>query len=300
MIREKIEDRRFFTIDEKIQLLNKTDFRCAHCGKKLGYSGVTIDHAIPISKAGTNDDINIIPLCEKCNKEKGNLIIPPEYYYFYLRKEYLKDLIEAYEEYLGNVDYLSENNFLPIDYYSFASNSADIILNDKSYVNSPKRVYLIKSQKREMSEVYSTYLKYFSKNKVRLTEFDKKALLNEIDNWYRHGAIYTLRNVQGDIVLVIPMRLQYCDLEDHVAQSAKPSLVLSLGRVAIIYKKNNYIEGLVHFLLYLAGNGISIYNDVFSVYVGVSFCDFEKDIIEFTKRALKIGCELKVHTIQRD
>ena len=297
MIRVKIEDRKMFHIDDKIAILCKTDFKCAHCGKPLGYSDMTIDHVIPISKAGTNDDINIVPLCEKCNKEKGNLIIPPSFYYFYLREKYREPLVEAYEEYLGNVDYLTMNNFLPIDYFNFSSNSGDLIISSKYYTKSPKRAYLIKSQKRDIEEVYSAYLRYFSKNGVKLTDIQKTALGAELENWYDRGAVYTLKNVSGDIVLILPMRLQYSDLSEHVIQESGDSLVLTVGRVALLYKKNNYIEGLAHFLLYLLSNGISVFTDVFSVYINISFYDFDYDVLKFVRYVIREACYMRLHNV---
>lgn len=41
---------------------------CAYCGD----IATEIDHIIPISLGGTNDELNLNPSCSKCNRAKGN------------------------------------------------------------------------------------------------------------------------------------------------------------------------------------------------------------------------------------
>ena len=41
---------------------------CQHCGST---ENITIDHIIPIAKGGTNEFINLQPLCKSCNSSKG-------------------------------------------------------------------------------------------------------------------------------------------------------------------------------------------------------------------------------------
>lgn len=51
---------------------------CENCYKASneGYV-ITIDHIIPISKGGTRTKDNLQFLCDKCNFEKADKIIPP-------------------------------------------------------------------------------------------------------------------------------------------------------------------------------------------------------------------------------
>jgi 5-methylcytosine-specific restriction endonuclease McrA len=62
-----------------------SDKRCPVCGKQSifipgignvidGYINLHIDHKLPISKGGTNDDENLRIICAKCNLSKGNSI----------------------------------------------------------------------------------------------------------------------------------------------------------------------------------------------------------------------------------
>ena len=56
---------------------------CAHCGKSVAGDAQTIDHIIPKSKGGTDDQRNLMPLCKFCNKHRGtNKIEVSEFYPF--------------------------------------------------------------------------------------------------------------------------------------------------------------------------------------------------------------------------
>lgn len=44
---------------------------CHYCTDSLPLKQVTLDHVIPLSKGGTNDDENLVLSCLKCNGAKG-------------------------------------------------------------------------------------------------------------------------------------------------------------------------------------------------------------------------------------
>ncbi len=81
-------------------LIQKTGSVCARCGKKILIREVTIDHVVPKYRGGGDDARNLVPLCKKCNRQKGSRIVDPEEFYPYLGKEYLSDILE----------YMKENN----------------------------------------------------------------------------------------------------------------------------------------------------------------------------------------------
>jgi len=61
------------TADEWLEILEKHDYRCVYCGKKLINSfDTTRDHKIPLSKGGDNNKDNIVPACRSCNCKKGD------------------------------------------------------------------------------------------------------------------------------------------------------------------------------------------------------------------------------------
>ena len=53
-------------------ILNNEDAKCIYCEKKLNIENATTDHIVPISKCGTNVQVNLIACCRKCNSEKSN------------------------------------------------------------------------------------------------------------------------------------------------------------------------------------------------------------------------------------
>ena len=71
----KYYDRLSFTTEEKEKIGYKSNNRCCHCGKPIfaGYQ-LTVDHFIPLSKGGSNNFINLIPLCKECNHDKDDKI----------------------------------------------------------------------------------------------------------------------------------------------------------------------------------------------------------------------------------
>lgn len=66
---------------EKARKLKKTQWwqkrkergLCAHCGKTVDPSEITMDHIVPISRGGKSAKGNIVPSCKTCNNEKKHL-----------------------------------------------------------------------------------------------------------------------------------------------------------------------------------------------------------------------------------
>lgn len=48
----------------------KTDNKCFYCGCELNLVNATIDHIIPKSKGGKNNEENLVPCCRYCNASK--------------------------------------------------------------------------------------------------------------------------------------------------------------------------------------------------------------------------------------
>lgn len=49
----------------------KTDWQCFYCQS----DATTIDHMIPVSRGGSDDLVNLVGACERCNHEKGDMSI---------------------------------------------------------------------------------------------------------------------------------------------------------------------------------------------------------------------------------
>lgn len=67
------EQRRRLTKEERLEVLKKTDFRCAYCGMELGFDSFQVDHVVPLRSGGKDETSNMLPACRSCNHYKrGN------------------------------------------------------------------------------------------------------------------------------------------------------------------------------------------------------------------------------------
>jgi hypothetical protein len=57
------------------KVLERDNFKCKYCGKKLDSAIADIDHVIPLKKGGTNDISNLVAACPLCNIRKADKLI---------------------------------------------------------------------------------------------------------------------------------------------------------------------------------------------------------------------------------
>lgn len=85
-------------LDRLRQVWGKSNNRCAHCGKAAVGQDRTVDHVIPQVFGGGNDQRNLMPLCQSCNKSRASGEIIPETYYKYAAPWALEELQEYLAE----------------------------------------------------------------------------------------------------------------------------------------------------------------------------------------------------------
>ena len=61
----------------KFQILVSANFTCVYCGSRPGSDRLHVDHLVPVSKGGSNENENLCCACETCNLRKSNAIIFP-------------------------------------------------------------------------------------------------------------------------------------------------------------------------------------------------------------------------------
>jgi len=53
------------------KILKRDRFTCQACGARSPDVELEVDHKVPVSKGGTDDESNLITLCTDCNRGKG-------------------------------------------------------------------------------------------------------------------------------------------------------------------------------------------------------------------------------------
>ncbi len=223
MERTKIVERDEFTYEEKQLIAVKSNERCCHCGKKVYYDGygATVDHYIPLSKGGTNRDINMVMLCEDCNKKKGSMIIHPEDYLKYLNKNSLESLKGYFDSYINSFEYISRKNLLSCDAYMIKV--APFIkgghFTHKAATKMPYQELWFKradnNDRFKLTAYYKDYLKRYNAD----TYLDSAE--QQIDFWLRFGCLYYLEK-NGEIKTMIAATIRTLNEEvqyDNIERS---------------------------------------------------------------------------------
>lgn len=201
-----IEERINWSWSDKDFVLKKSKSRCSHCGKILDRTTMTMDHYIPISKGGSNDLSNIIPLCHDCNQEKSNKIVYPFDYYRYLDVQDTLDLMVIKDRYINTVKWYNTNNFMREDSvlirYTSRHNLFGSYRRGHYAKGVPLSVKLEKAVYNDLDDIYKKTIKYNEKYGV-----PTEHLWETISDIYTKGAIYKI--VKGsDIVGIIPIAIR--------------------------------------------------------------------------------------------
>ena len=198
--RQKVVERDDFTYEEKEAIAAKSDHRCAHCGKKVyfGY-GASVEHFIPLSKGGSNRDINLVMLCLDCNQEKGNLILYPKDYLKYLNEEHLEKLEGYFESYAKSFEFVSRRNLLACDQYKvFIDPIYQYSRNRKNPRFSIRQANNSVLLKRAEVEDIPKIKEYFEKYAKKYNCFENSETIDlNIRFWMQFGCIYYIEGTDG-------------------------------------------------------------------------------------------------------
>lgn len=201
MARKKIENRRAFSKEEKEAMLRKSGCKCSHCGKKLDINSMTVEHVIPISKGGTNDMINLVALCEDCNKGKTDYVIKPSGYYTYIKKGELKNILTNFDKYCNDMGYFSMDNLFPTDYVKFL---VGLPVSGRFNKITTKIVEFKKAVYSDLDELYYFFKNYNEYYGIPTSKGDLKIA---ISRYFRYGSILFTRNAKGDILLAMCIQI---------------------------------------------------------------------------------------------
>jgi len=59
----------------RFEIFKRDNFTCQYCGRKAPNCELQIDHKIPSSKGGKNEENNYITACKECNLGKGDSLL---------------------------------------------------------------------------------------------------------------------------------------------------------------------------------------------------------------------------------
>lgn len=62
---------------DRFAVLARDNFTCAYCGEKPGHSELEVDHIIPVAMGGSNNLINLVCSCKRCNRGKSGRVVVP-------------------------------------------------------------------------------------------------------------------------------------------------------------------------------------------------------------------------------
>lgn len=225
MKRQNITSRRDFvdmmTDDEKMDIAKKYHFRCAHCGATTypmmsGGRG-TIDHYIPLSKGGVSQSVNYVYLCEKCNKEKGSLILDPQKYLRYIDAKPYEQLSRYFYDYIDSFEYFSRRNLLACDAYTFSVSRAfgnDVKRMARIARKYPDKCMQYYSYRKigldQMQEAGQFYIDYLKKYGLLASE---ESAWDNLEFWNRFGVIYGVYNSHFELRALTAVLLSSYDCD---------------------------------------------------------------------------------------
>lgn len=67
------------TAEDKFRILHRDNFECRYCRAKPGSDMLEVDHLVPVSMGGSDDEINLVAACKKCNRSRSDQpLFPPD------------------------------------------------------------------------------------------------------------------------------------------------------------------------------------------------------------------------------
>lgn len=171
MARTPVEERILIPRYIKGQIFRECGQRCCHCGKQLEFFGdFTLEHAIPLSKGGTNDRRNLVGLCRDCNWTKSNDIIPPIEYFCYLPEKKLTDLQAMFDDYVSSQDWLDYDNLFMTDWFTVMTDRAIMAPKRRQLLYAPMECRVQRIREHKAYELIQDYKQY-------LTDTDKALMI---------------------------------------------------------------------------------------------------------------------------
>ena len=290
---EEKQKRKKFSYAEKHSILEKTGYRCAHCGKSLDEHTLTIEHIFPVSKGGENNEFNLVALCEDCNFDKSNFTYSIGDYYNYIKKEYIDKYIASLYKYMTEKK-PNKEKFLSFDsmtYTVLPMQSKKVLAKmpknklkkmDKLSIDRMSLKFtLSRAYPGDADEIYELLNKRLEKyHAVNLNETIYRDELNILGEIYDsevlvlrkgkevHGA-FILKKIDSEQFNFVQLK----NIEEETALRVKYIMTLAVVSRLAVDAFSDIMDTLYNQML--AKNAIPIY---FNIFTANSFSDYDKII----------------------
>lgn len=71
MRKKKNQGMNWIRQEKRLAIYIRDGLACAYCGATIEDTKMTLDHIIPYSMGGSNDQTNLVTCCHKCNSSRG-------------------------------------------------------------------------------------------------------------------------------------------------------------------------------------------------------------------------------------
>ena len=249
--RQKIEERQELTYEEKqAHIARKSDERCCHCGKKVYFDfGATVEHFVPLSKGGTNKDINLYMLCADCNQKKGNYIYHPEDYMNYLKPQHMNKLKEYFHSYIQSFEFVNRHNIFACDIYKTNLCSLPYEMSMRlpknkrnSILERATTTLWIKRATRKDIDKLTDYMLAIYKKRIS-KDIDRQTIKLLIEYYMSVGCIYYQESDKG------VKTLSAIRIEESDSPSLRSVNKFLFANNFVLYNNNQTLSMLVNFIM---------------------------------------------------
>lgn len=174
-----------FSAYDRERVRKKSGGRCAHCGKEISTRSYrfSIDHAVPKSLGGSDEDYNLVALCRSCNTSKTNKLVEPYSYFKYLDGGKLQHLVNYTEDFLrNNIPFYRKKLFI---YDEFNLRVNTLTNNELRF----KKVSLEKVSYNKKSKYYNEMVRVIGKDLQKTVSTSRGNLSYSDISYYRIASI---------------------------------------------------------------------------------------------------------------
>lgn len=235
--------------EDKLKILKKSEFRCAHCGKKVGFNNLKTPYSLLPTLINKLNNKGFVALCQDCEPLKSPFFVlynsDIKEYYKYIKEDCFNDLLSAVKGYDVTKNWFDWNNWLPKE--------SIVIPNLKKF---GKRLIWLETGKQPLKlkkaeEADFDRLVEFAKT-LKIREFgddDDLDFIVKIQSL--RGSTYYLEDYKGVVVGFISIAF--------LSQNG-----IYIPRVRNFFCKPKYASILLNFIVYIANTLIDTFESNFS------------------------------------